>query len=174
MPELSRRSARPSKRDRGTGDAGSGDAEPDRIKAELIKADVLALAAEAEAEAAEAEAEAARARAALLDHLDPTDTEVSTDTGEPPVAVWEPSADDLTASLAAALEPHVARGEATRIGAQLLQLEGNPRIRRATVTDRQGIPVASVRLAPRRKRWRPATARRLAPSAIFQIARGWR
>ena len=101
MPELSRRSARPSKRDRGTGDAGSGDAEPDRIKAELIKADVLALAAEAEAEAAEAEAEAARARAALLDHLDPTDTEVSTDTGEPPVAVWEPSADARAASEAA-------------------------------------------------------------------------
>ncbi len=55
-------------------------------------------------------------------------------------------ADDLTASLAAALEPHVARGEATKIGDHLLQLEGNPRIRRATVTDRQGIPVASVRM----------------------------
>ena len=55
-------------------------------------------------------------------------------------------ADELTTALAAALEPHVARGEATEIGAHLLLLEGYPRVRQATVTDRQGVPLASVRM----------------------------
>ncbi|BBZ68058.1 hypothetical protein MINS_34870 [Mycolicibacterium insubricum] len=91
MPKLSRRSARPSKRD-GTA-AGARPDDTELIEAELIKADVLALAAEAEAEAAEAEAEAARARAALLDHADAADDVPA----EPPVTTWEPSAEELAA-----------------------------------------------------------------------------
>lgn len=55
-------------------------------------------------------------------------------------------ADELTTALAAALEPHVARGEATEIGAHLLLLEDYPHVRQATVTDRQGVPLASVRM----------------------------
>jgi hypothetical protein len=48
---------------------------------------------------------------------------------------WSRHADELTTALAAALEPHVARGEATEIGAHLLLLEGYPHVRQATVTD---------------------------------------
>nr|MBP6801457.1 hypothetical protein [Zoogloea sp.] len=51
-------------------------------------------------------------------------------------------ADELTTALAAALDPHVARGEATEIGAHLLLLEDYPHVRQATVTDRQGVPLA--------------------------------
>ena len=52
--------------------------------------------------------------------------------------------DELTHTLAALLEPHLAGGDTRSALAHLLELEYNPHIRRATVTDRQGVPLASV------------------------------
>ncbi len=52
--------------------------------------------------------------------------------------------DELTHALAAALEPAVASGNTASAIRHLLKLEDNPHLRRATVTDRQGIPLASV------------------------------
>ena len=74
-------------------------------------------------------------------------------------------ADDLTASLAAALEPHVARGELAEIGSHLLKFDGNARIRRATVIDRQGAVLTSIRIAEGRPLSEPAADTRLAPPA---------
>jgi len=53
--------------------------------------------------------------------------------------------DELTHTLASVLEPHLASGDLRNALAHLLELEFNPHIRRATVTDRQGLPIASVR-----------------------------
>lgn len=74
-------------------------------------------------------------------------------------------ADDLTASLAAALEPHVARGELAEIGSHLLKFDGNAHIRRATVIDRQGAVLTSIRIAEGRPLSEPAADTRLAPPA---------
>ena len=53
-------------------------------------------------------------------------------------------ADELTHALAAALEPDLASGNTASATRHLLKLDDNPHIRRATVTDRQGVPLASV------------------------------
>ena len=53
-------------------------------------------------------------------------------------------ADELTHALASILEPHLASGNVAGLTSHLLQLEYNPHIRRATVTDRQGVPLTSV------------------------------
>ncbi|WP_153162454.1 response regulator [Zoogloea sp. 1C4] len=53
-------------------------------------------------------------------------------------------ADELTHALASALEPHLASGNIASATGHLLKLEYNPHIRRATVTDRQGVPLTSV------------------------------
>ena len=53
-------------------------------------------------------------------------------------------ANELSQTLAAALEPHVARGDMPQAVAHLLELDSNAQIRRITVTDRQGTPLASV------------------------------
>ncbi len=53
-------------------------------------------------------------------------------------------ADELTHALASALEPHLASGNIASATGHLLKLEYNPHIRRATVTDRQGVPITSV------------------------------
>ncbi len=53
-------------------------------------------------------------------------------------------ADELTHALASALEPHLASGNIASATGHMLKLEYNPHIRRATVTDRQGVPLTSV------------------------------
>ncbi|WP_079433332.1 response regulator [Zoogloea sp. LCSB751] len=52
--------------------------------------------------------------------------------------------DELGQQMAAALEPHMATGDATRVQSHLQQLQTSPSIRRLTVTDRRGTPIASV------------------------------
>jgi len=51
---------------------------------------------------------------------------------------------ELAQTLASALEPHIATGETSAVVAHLLDLEYTAHVRRATVTDRQGVPLASV------------------------------
>jgi len=50
---------------------------------------------------------------------------------------------ELAQTLASALEPHIATGETSAVVAHLLDLEYTAHVRRATVTDRQGVPLAS-------------------------------
>ena len=52
---------------------------------------------------------------------------------------------ELTQTLASVLEPHITTGETSQAVAHLLELEYTAHVRRATVTDRQGVPLASVR-----------------------------
>ena len=51
---------------------------------------------------------------------------------------------ELTQTLASVLEPHITTGETSAAVAHLLDLEYTAHVRRATVTDRQGVPLASV------------------------------
>jgi PAS domain S-box-containing protein len=51
--------------------------------------------------------------------------------------------DELGQQMATALEPHLATGNTPQVLSHLLQLKTSPSIRRVTVTDRQGVPIAS-------------------------------
>ncbi|MBS0345209.1 MAG: response regulator [Proteobacteria bacterium] len=51
--------------------------------------------------------------------------------------------DELGQQMATALEPNLATGNAPQVLSHLLQLKTSPSIRRVTVTDRQGVPIAS-------------------------------